>query len=161
MNYQVRKAQIRDLPRILEIYQSARAFMASSGNPNQWGSANPPRETLEEDIRLGDLYLLTEGEIIHGCFAYIPGPDPTYGVIYEGQWHSDRPYGVIHRVAGDGSGGILRAAVSYAEGHSDCLRIDTHEDNKIMQRQILRMGFQRCGIIHLLNGQPRIAFDRV
>ena len=157
----MRKAESGDLPRILEIYQSARAFMAESGNPNQWGNTNPPRETLEEDIRLGNLYLLTEGEVIHGCFAYIPGPDPTYGIIYDGNWHADRPYGVIHRVAGDGSGGILRGAVSYAERHSDYLRIDTHADNKIMQRQILKMGFQRCGIILLLNGQPRIAFDRI
>ena len=157
----MRKAGITDLPLILEIYASARAFMAQSGNPRQWGTTNPPEETLRNDIARGNLYVLTEGDGIHGVFAFLREEDPTYRVIYGGAWHSSRPYGVLHRVAGDGSGGILKAAVGYAEQFCDYLRIDTHAENLIMQRQIGRMGFSRCGIIHLLNGEPRIAYDRV
>ena len=35
----IEKAKLEDLPRILQIYASARKFMKQSGNPKQWGSA--------------------------------------------------------------------------------------------------------------------------
>ena len=47
----VRKATLNDLNIILSIYESARMFMEASGNPNQWGKTNPPRERTEEDIK--------------------------------------------------------------------------------------------------------------
>ena len=162
MNYQVRNAEKGDFPAILEIYASARRFMAESGNPNQWGNADPSEAVLRHDLGNHNLYVLTEGGKIHGVFAFISGwEDPTYQVIERGSWHSTGPYGVIHRVAGDGSGGILRAAVSYAEQRAAYLRIDTHEDNLPMQRQIRKNGFSYCGIIYTEKGDPRLAFDRV
>ena len=33
----IEKAKLEDLPRILQIYASARKFMKQSGNPKQWG----------------------------------------------------------------------------------------------------------------------------
>ena len=41
------------------------------------------------------------------------------------------------------------------------LRADTHEDNKIMQKVILKNGFQETGIIYVEDGTPRIAFEKV
>ena len=65
MERTVRKAEFGDLPRILEIYEYARNFMAATGNPNQWGKTNPPRETLEADITQRNLHVVEEnGEII-------------------------------------------------------------------------------------------------
>lgn len=159
MKYSVRPAQTADLQRIEEIYASARAFMAANGNPNQWGTTHPPKALLKEDIAAGNLYVLTDGETIHGVFAFFLGQDPTYAEIYDGAWHSDRPYGTIHRVAGDGSGGILRATVEFAGQLCNYLRIDTHYDNIVMQRAIEKQGFQRCGTILTDDGTPRIAFD--
>ncbi len=161
MAYTVRKAQMTDLNRIEEIYRQARQFMADTGNPNQWGKINPPTAQLLEDIRLGDLYVISEEEIIHGVFYFYIGDDPTYHDIYEGNWYSDTPYGTIHRIAGDGSGGILHTAVAFCEKKMEHLRIDTHEDNKVMQRAVAREGFQRRGIIYIADGTPRIAYDRV
>ncbi|MBR1972776.1 MAG: N-acetyltransferase [Oscillospiraceae bacterium] len=159
MEYQIRKAQWEDLPRIEEIYANARKFMAETGNPNQWGNTTPVTSLLEDDIRKGDLYVMTYEDTIHGVFYFYIGIDPTYGVIEDGQWRSDSPYGTIHRIAGDGSGGVLATAVAFGKEHIGHLRIDTHEDNKIMQRAIAKQGFQRSGIIHLANGSPRIAYD--
>lgn len=159
MEYQIRKARWEDLPRIEEIYANARKFMAETGNPNQWGNTTPVTSLLEDDIRKGDLYVMTYENIIHGVFYFYIGIDPTYGVIEDGQWRSDTPYGTIHRIAGDGSGGTLAAAVAFGKKRIDHLRIDTHEDNKIMQRAIAKQGFSRSGIIHLANGSPRIAYD--
>lgn len=159
MEYQIRKAQREDLPRIEEIYAYARKFMAETGNPNQWGKTTPQTSQLEEDIQKGLLFVLVQEDLIHGVFYFYIGADPTYGVIEDGRWRSDTPYGTIHRIAGDGSGGILAAAVNYARKQIDHLRIDTHHDNKIMQRAVVKQGFRRSGIIHLENGSPRIAYD--
>ena len=158
--YQIRKAEMADLPRILEIYAYAREFMASTGNPNQWKNTNPPRETLEADIPAGNLFVL-EDQGIHGVFAYFTKPDPTYSYIEDGAWLDDSPYGTIHRIAGDGSGGVFGAALDFAVKQNPHVRIDTHEDNKVMQHILQKHGFQRCGIIYLKNGEPRIAFEKV
>ena len=160
MEYTVRKAVSQDLPRIEEIYAYARSFMARTGNPNQWRSNHPPVEQLKKDIAEGKLHVAVEEEI-HGVFYFAMETDPTYLEIFDGAWHSDTPYGVIHRIAGDGSGGILKTAVAYANNQCDYLRIDTHEDNTVMQRALAKLGFQKCGIIYLANGEPRIAYDRV
>ena len=161
MAYTVRKAEQTDLPRILEIYASARHFMAQTGNPNQWGTTHPPRQQLEQDIRQGDLLVVEDNQGIHGVFFFSLGEDPTYGQIYDGQWHAQRPYGTIHRIASDGSGGILGTAVAYGKARSDYLRIDTHEDNKSMQRFLQKYGFSYCGIIYLENKETRLAFEKI
>lgn len=159
MEYIVRNAHWEDLPRIEEIYAYARGFMAQTGNPNQWGKTTPQTRQLEEDICKGNLYVMVNKNRIHGVFYFFIGEDPTYSVIYDGAWHSDTPYGTIHRIAGDGSGGVLATAVAFGKQRIHHLRIDTHEDNKIMQKAIAKQGFSRCGIIHLENGSPRIAYD--
>ena len=158
--YRIRRAAMADLPRILEIYAYAREFMAKTGNPNQWKTSNPPRETLEADIPAGNLYVV-EAQGIHGVFAYFTEPGPTYTYIEEGSWLEDTPYGTIHRVAGDGSGGIFSAVLIFAEEQNSHVRIDTHHDNKVMQHVLEKHGFQRRGIIYLENGEPRIAYEKV
>lgn len=160
MDYEIRKATARDLPVVLRLYANARRFMAENGNPNQWGKINPPRETLEADMEKGELYVACSGEDIKGVFAFILGGDPTYGYI-EGEWKCSSPYGTLHRVASDGSGGILAAAVNFAWNVIPHLRIDTHRDNRPMQRAIQRAGFSYCGVIYLENGDPRLAYEKI
>ena len=159
--YTVRKAMPEDLPRIEEIYAYARSFMEQTGNPNQWGKTNPPSRQLVQDIGDGRLQVITREDGIHGVFYFYVGEDPTYAVIYDGQWRSQGSYGTIHRIAGDGSGGILKTAVQWCAQYTQCLRIDTHQDNVVMQRAIGKCGFHRCGIIYIADGTPRIAYDRI
>ena len=160
MDYSIRNAEIADMPRIEEIYAGARIFMAEHGNPHQWGTKNPPTDRLMQDIAERRLYVITEKEAIHGVFYLYIGEDPTYQVIYDGSWRSDEIYGTIHRIAGDGSGGILKTAVEFSEKQISYLRIDTHEDNAVMQSAVQKLGFHRCGIINVDDGTPRIAYDR-
>ena len=155
----VEKARFSDLDEILQIYERARQFMAENGNPNQWGTTTPPTYQLEDDIEKGDLYVLIQDNLIHGVFYFFIGPDPTYGEIEDGCWRSDTPYGTIHRIAGDGTGGVLGAAVAFGKQLINHIRIDTHHDNKVMQQAVLKYGFRRSGIIHLEDGDPRIAYD--
>ena len=41
-----------------------------------------------------------------------------------------------------------------------CMRIDTHKDNKTMQRLILKNGYEYCGIIFVEDGTERLAFEK-
>ena len=159
MDYSIRKASMADMGPVLEVYAAARGIMAENGNPNQWGTGNPPPEILRGDIQKGQLYLIVGDGAIHGAFALIPGEDPTYRVIHGGQWSSRESYHTIHRLAGDGSGGIFAACLEYCRENCGYLRIDTHQDNRIMLHLLEKAGFARCGIIHLANGDTRIAFD--
>ena len=158
--YQVRIAKMEDLSRIEEIYVHARSFMAETGNPTQWGKTEPKISQLKTDIGEGKLYVM-ESDGIHGVFFFTIGEDPTYAIIQDGSWLSDASYGTIHRIAGDGSGGIVGTAVKFAKTQIQHLRIDTHQDNKVMQHVVEKQGFSRRGIIYVADGSPRIAYEMV
>ena len=85
---------------------------------------------------------------------------PGGGSYISGTWHSDLPYGAVHRVASDGSTrGLTKACFDFCTKIIDYIRIDTHENNKPMQGALQKYGFRECGIIHIDDGTPRIAFD--
>ncbi len=146
----IRPAGSGDMDKILNIYAGARRFMEARGNPTQWAGGYPQRELLEEDIRRGELYVICGGDgRLRGVIAFILGEDPTYAVIEKGAWLNHRPYGTIHRLAGDGSGGIFRECLDFCLTRCPDLRADTHEKNIPMQRVLERNGFRRCGYINV------------
>ena len=158
----IRKATASDVDAMMEIYDLARSFMRSSGNPNQWGDGYPSRELIESDIASGVAHVLEEDGEITACFFFKIGVDPTYLSIYDGEWIDDGEYGVIHRIAVKYSGRSTATKIyDYCSALSKSLRIDTHKDNKPMQRSLTKNGFTRCGIIYLASGDERIAFQRV
>ncbi len=160
----IRKAKTDDLPQIRSIYNAAKTYMNASGNPNQWPEGYPPEEYLQKDIELARLYVCEEKGNPCGVFMLSAEDDPTYHYI-EGAWRNEEPYGVIHRIASDGTKkGIFKAVLQFCmekltEQNLFNLRIDTHEDNKTMQHLVEKYGFKRCGIIYLENGSPRIAYQ--
>ena len=148
----------------MEIYRQARQIQLDSGNLHQWREGYPSEENVREDISKGVGYVLEdEGGTVCGAFAFIPGEDPTYKTIEGGAWTDDlAPYATIHRLAGLRScRGIARACFDWCWEQVPNLRIDTHEDNAIMRHCIEKAGFRYCGIIHLLNGDPRMAFQKI
>ncbi len=156
----IRQARKEEIKEILDIYASAKHFMHSHGNPTQWNGAYPEEELLLCDIEKGHLFVITdEADKPYGVFALIGGDDPTYGYI-DGGWLSDTPYGTIHRIAGNGTRhGVFRACFEFARMKYDHLRVDTHEDNKPMQKAVINCGFVYTGIIYLENGSPRKAYE--
>ena len=46
-------------------------------------------------------------------------------------------------------------------GHCESLRADTHADNKAMRHILEETGFTRCGVIHVADGSPRFAYQRM
>lgn len=160
-NYRIRRAEENDLPELGRIYAVARQFMRNNGNPHQWQGGYPQKELLLSDIRKGTLYAVVKDGILHGVFYFAVEEDPTYHRIDDGDWLSDAPYGVIHRIASDGSGGIFAAALAFCCEKINHLRIDTHADNKPMQHVVEKHGFHRCGIIYVSDGSPRIAYEKI
>jgi len=157
---EIRKGKITDIDAIMEVYSTARQYMAENGNPTQWADGYPHRELILEDIEKGICHVITDGGKVCGVFAFIFGKDPTYDIIEKGAWKNNNPYATIHRIASDGkTKGILKNAVEYCISQSSELRIDTHHDNKKMQYLVTKYGFERCGIIFLENGDPRIAYQ--
>ena len=160
----VRGASVSDLERIMGIYRIAQDRMIASGNPLQWGHFYPSEAVIREDIENGNCRVISvrdgSEEAIHGVFAFCEGTEPTYARIDGGEWLNDGPYAAIHRIAGDGEvKGIFDTALRYCRSRSDNLRIDTHQDNRIMQKLIERNGFVRCGTIYVEDGSPRIAYQ--
>ena len=163
---EIRKSTFQDVPRMMEIYSYARKFMAEHGNPRQWGPRNwPPEDLIRRDIQAGNSYVCVndEGRVI-GTFYFVQGKDiePTYSVIEDGAWMDDSPYGVVHRIAGDGSEkGIGSFCIQWAFRQCGHLRIDTHGDNTVMQNLVKKLGFVYCGVIHVVeDSDPRLAYEK-
>lgn len=156
---EIRLAEGGDMEAISAVYETARQYMRRSGNPTQWGTGYPPEEMLREDIDAGRLFVCTKDGKIHGVFAFIIGADPTYGYI-EGAWNNDMPYGTIHRVASDGTlRGVFRCCFDFCLRTIGNIRIDTHKNNLTMQHVLKKNGFERCGVIYVEDGSPRIAYQ--
>ena len=152
---------MNDVPVIMRLIDEARGIMRSCGNVNQWTNGYPSEEAIGLDIINGHCYLLIEpsGEVV-ASFAFIPGPEPTYKEIFEGQWQDDKPYHVVHRLASTvSSHGVFKDVMDYCMAVAGNLRIDTHRDNVIMRHVIEHYGFSYCGIIYLLNGDERLAYQ--
>lgn len=160
---EIRLAKIEALDKIKEIYDSAKTFMDKCGNQSQWINGYPQKELLAKNITDGDLYICAEEDKIVGVFCFFKNADdPTYRKIYNGKWLNDKPYGVIHRIAVVERGkGVASFCIKWCLERMPNIRIDTHKDNILMQKTILKNGFQYCGIIFTNNGTERLAYQSI
>ena len=162
----IRKSTERDFDRMMEIYASARQFMKDNGNPNQWGPTNwPPEPLIHSDIQDGNSYVcVNDAGTVIGTFFFVQGKDiePTYREITDGDWLDGSSYGVVHRLASDGSEkGIGTFCLNWAFEQCGHLRVDTHGDNKVMQRTAEKLGFVHCGTIYVEEDDyPRMAYEK-
>lgn len=160
-SYIIRTAEATDLPTIMQLVASAKAIMRKSGNTNQWNDGYPSEDIIMEDIKSGSCHIIMNGDTAVGSFVLKPGPNPTYSKIYGGQWLDDKPYYVIHRITSrEDAHGIFGAMLQYCFSISHNIRIDTHNDNVIMRHLLEKNGFKYCGIIHIANGDERLAYQK-
>ena len=138
------------MPRLIGIFDAARAYMRRNGNMTQWTGGYPSEKVIMEDILAGHFYLVCRGRDgeVAGCFC--------------GQWLDDGPYWVVHRLASDGSlRGVGKTVLDWCLERCGNLRVDTHADNATMLSLLERLGFERCGTIYVEDGTPRTAFQKV
>ena len=158
----IRDAVIADFEQIMKIYKYAQDYMIRTGNPTQWGHFYPDAMLIQSDIRRKVCKVIYDENEIHGVFALFEGTEPTYAHIEKGNWLNDDPYVTIHRLAGDGqTHGLFQCVVNYCKRISKNIRVDTHANNRTMQRLIEKSGFTKCGIIYVKDGTARIAYHWV
>lgn len=164
---EIRHSKTVDTDGLMQLFEEARKTIAALGI-DQWQNGYPSREVIEEDIRNGISYLAEEDGEICATFVLLSDGEPTYDKIYEGRWNTDGDYIALHRVAiavkhrGRGlAEKILHYSADFAKnkGIND-LRIDTHRGNVVMRRMLEKNGFSYRGIIHLKNGDERVAYEK-
>jgi ribosomal protein S18 acetylase RimI-like enzyme len=165
---QVRRATCNDLLEIMRIIEQGRESLRLAGIP-QWQDGYPNKDVITADNEHENSYVLDMDGKILGTTALVFGEDLNYKRIFEGTWLTAEPYGAIHRIAvdsdrkGQGLAKILVQAteeICKARGVFS-LRVDTHKDNKAMQKMLERSGFTYCGVIYLADGSPRLAYEKV
>lgn len=125
MKLTVRRATAADLPTLLQIFDNARAFMRTHGNPHQWPDSYPGAARLAAEIERGVCYVVMGEGTIQAVFCLIPGDEPTYRIMEDGAWPEDLPYATIHRMASAGQvRGIGQFCIAGACGRA-CLCVPT------------------------------------
>lgn len=160
----IRKVSLpADTESVMEVFAAGKAIMVKSGNLNQWINGYPSLEVVQSDMEKGGGFVVEDDGQIVAYFAFLPSPEPTYAKIYDGKWlNNTQPYHVIHRIASFPEvHGIFQNIMEFCFEREHNIRIDTHRDNHIMQHNILKHGFQYCGIILLANGDERLAYQKM
>lgn len=162
-----RKTIKKDVNNVMKIIKQAQDYFKSQG-VDQWQNGYPNEETIENDIKNDESYVLEkDGEIVATTMLTFNG-EPTYDSI-QGKWLSNDKYATIHRVAVDNTHkgkGLSSQIIKYVE--KNCLdkgihsiKVDTHEDNTSMQRLLEKNDFKYCGVIYLEDDSKRIAFEKL
>ena len=164
----IRLAEKKDIDRIMQIIADARESIGRLGI-DQWQYGYPTRDIVKEDIVLGRSYVVVENNEICATFAVMLHGEPTYKKIYCGAWISDGEYLALHRIAIESNHrgqGIAEKIVAFLSDYANengylSVRVDTHQGNLPMRKMLEKNGFEYCGTIHLMDGQERVAYERL
>lgn len=159
---EIRKSKQEDINQIMDCIDTARQLMRESGNQIQWTNGYPSKELMLESINNGFNFLIFDNDDVVATFDFIIGDDPNYAIIENGTWLNDEKYGVIHRLASNGKAkGVARFCFEWCFSKFPNIRIDTHETNIPMQKVLEKLGYEKCGIIYVADGTPRLAFQKM
>ena len=168
MKYQYRKAVLDDLDKIMEIIEDGRAFLKPQ-NGGQWQDGYPNRDNIIEDINSGHFYVILTPENDIASICALTYYESDYDHLYVGSWLSELPYMVMHRCAvKDEYRGVVYGKEIFElfnieakkQGYHS-LRIDTHENNKVMRHLIESSGFIYCGKAILTPNKDRMVFEKI
>lgn len=157
----IAKATSNDIEDIIKIVDQAKVFLKDN-NINQWQDGYPNKETFLKDLNNNNLYVVKDDKKIIAVFV-LTDYDSNYDEIYDGKWNSDKSYVAVHRIAIGNNykgKGVAKFIFDFVKNNHLYIRVDTHKDNKSMQKCLLKNGFKYCGIIYLnRDGSSRLAFD--
>ena len=172
-NCKFRLAVLEDVDKIMLVVAQAQKFLREQG-VDQWQNGYPTPEVFRDDIERGECWVALKGEEIAGVLTLTLKPEPAYTVIEDGAWlTAGEKSGVIHRSAVSsqfrGSGladGLFELAErTCREMGMESVRIDTHQDNRVMRKLLNRRGFQPCGIVKVDVGTEhdpkRIGYEKL
>lgn len=161
-----RPAAPADQETISLLLKQAREFLKDSG-VDQWQGDYPNPDTIREDIKSGNAWVLTAGGEIAAYF-YITYQMEEYQRHICGAWKSDFPCASVHRLMVDNrfkGQGLAPLCLAHAE--TLCrerglrsIKTDTDQDNFPMQRALAKAGFSYCGTVTFDNSS-KVAFEKV
>lgn len=162
-----RKTNHKDIENVMEIIKQSQQYFKEQGI-DQWQNGYPNPQVIKNDIDNNNSYVLLKDRKILATTAISFDGEETYNEIHDGKWLSNDDYAVIHRIAVDTNHkGLGLAGKIIKEAEKKCsergvksIKVDTHEDNKSMQKLLLKNGFEYCGVIYLEDGAKRIAFEK-
>ncbi len=164
---EIRRATENDLEGAVSLLEMGRKNILELGI-DQWQNGDPSAEDIKRDVEDGNCYVAVEDKTYYGTLYIGFEGEQTYKEI-DGEWLQSGEYATLHRVAvnTDYRGkGIFAALVDYATLLSisrgiHALRIDTHRGNTPMRAALVKNGFHPCGVIKLLNGDERVAYEKI
>lgn len=160
---QIRDANESDLPRIDEIFEMCRKFMAENGNPTQWTQGFPNSSQVAPEIAKRRAFVVfndSNPDKVLGVFT-LGSYEPAYDKL-EGTWSSNDAYVVVHRLAGEQGHGIGKFVFKHVMDKYPYIRIDTHKNNKPMLGLMDKLGFKYCGTVQYVRpggDGERVAYD--
>lgn len=162
-----RRATVEDVKYIINIIAQAQKYFKER-KIDQWQNGYPNEEVIARDIYNESSYVLTEDNKVVATAALYFDEEKNYKNIYEGNWKSNAPYSVIHRIAvsnqckGRGVASIMLDEMSKLSKEKNVhnLRVDTHMENLSMQSLLKKNHFDYCGIIYIEDGGKRVAFEK-
>ena len=165
---EIRKADKKDIDRVMQIIGEGRESIGRLGI-DQWQYGYPTRDDVKEDMALDRTYVVLDNDTVCATFALTLNGEPTYKKIYCGAWIGDGEYITIHKIAIDNlhkGKGTAKAIIGFigeyaTENGYSSIRVDTHEGNIPMKKMLEKNGFEYCGTIHLLDGQERVAYEKL
>lgn len=160
----LRKAKPTEAEICYQCIEDARAYHKSMGF-EQWHPNYPILQTILDDIAQNTGYAFVDEQGVIGYCCVIFGDEPAYHKI-DGAWKTDRPYAVVHRMAfsrKERGRGLSKEAFRLLKelclsNHISAIRVDTQDENKVMQHILKREGFVYCGLIQF-NGGPKLAYE--
>lgn len=162
----LKNASEKEADSIWKILQQAIERRKKDGSL-QWQDGYPNPETIKEDIKKKQAFvLITEKQMIGVC-TLIKNTEPAYQNI-EGKWLSEGDFLVVHRVAiadeflGKGWSKVLFEKIEKKALSENIFSIkaDTNFDNLPMISTFKSMGFEYCGEVMMRNS-PRKAFEKI
>ena len=162
----IRLAKEEELDLSMNLLIEARNYLHSYGN-YQWDDNYPTRDLIKNDIEKHVGYLIFHNETPIGYFCGDFEGDPCYQDI-RGQWLSNQPYLVVHRLglgdAGRDKGlatSIFQAIETIALEHGvHSFRLDTDRRNLKMQHLLPKCGFTFCGYV-VFAGDDKLAYEKL
>lgn len=164
--FHFREAIFSDQEAIWEIIQQAIERRKNDGS-NQWQDGYPNPGTIKSDIENKVGFLLESSKQIIGYAAVLFDIEPAYEII-EGEWLSNQPYAVVHRVAvsnnyaGKGIATQIFKEIEkrVIENKIFSIKVDTNYDNVPMLKILKKLGYTYCGEVYF-RGSARKAFEKL
>lgn len=150
----IRKAEVKDLDRIMEIIKATIAEMKVYGN-TQWDENYPQKNDFIGDVEGGSLYVSEENGELYGfiCANFIE-PDEYKDI----KWASDEKCLILHRMSinpkyrnqGTATKLIEFAEKTARENGVNYIKTDTYSVNKKMNTLLLKLGYIHRGNMNFL-----------